>query len=98
MRGQRRREVIKLRPGRILPWILAFGLCVTVILGYVRVYEKTRYVEERSEHLTQLETELGDLTKQRQQEAYAVESRANAMGLYRPSPEDMIVVHVRGSD
>jgi hypothetical protein len=71
---------------------------VTVILGYVRVYETELYIEEQSEKLSQLETELGDLKKKRQQAEKTIENRAEALGLERPDYEDMIVVHVRGTD
>lgn len=80
-----------------MPWLLIFSLAVTLIFGYVQVYEKKLYLEERSEQLAQLELELGELKKQRQQMEQNIEARASALGLYKPSTEDMIVLHIRAA-
>jgi hypothetical protein len=70
---------------------------VVMIFGYVRIYETKLYVEEQSQKLSQLYTELGDLKKRRQQAEQMVEARAEALGLYQPDYEDMIVIHVPSS-
>jgi hypothetical protein len=76
---------------------VAFALLAVMIFGYVRVYETKLYIEEQSQKLSQLHTELGDLKKRRQQAEQMVEARAEELGLYRPAYEDMIVIQVPSS-
>jgi hypothetical protein len=68
-----------------------------MIFGYVRVYETRLYIEEQSQKLSQLHTELGDLKKRRQQAEQTVEARAEELGLYQPDYADMIVIQVPSS-
>ena len=68
--------------------VLIFLLGITVILGHVKVYEKRLALEDKYEYLGELQLQLGEKRKARMED----ESRE---GMYVPTPEDYIIVHVR---
>ena len=72
--------------------LLCFALGITVILGHVKVYEMRLQLEERYEHLSQLQLQLGQKRKASMED---VNQKSNQQGLYAPRPEDYIIVHVR---
>lgn len=100
MRRGSGQEVQKNRLWAILPWLLIFALCIALVLGYVRRYELRLTCEEREGELSELQTELGALKKERERylTEQAIAARAQELGLYLPDPEEIIVIHVPAAD
>lgn len=78
----------------MLSWMLVFLLSVVLILGHVRYYELTLANERRLKELQQLQQELEELKRNRQQQVLNLETEAEALGLYLPQPEDYITIYV----
>lgn len=84
--------------GQILAWMLVFLLGIILIWGHVRYYELTLENEARQEELHQLQLELAQRKKERQQTYLNLEAAAEELGLYLPQPEEYIVVHVQDTE
>ena len=81
--------------GAVLAWMLVFLLGVTLIWGHVRYYELTLRNEERQEELQELQAELTEKKIAQQQTILNITSMAEALDMYKPTPEEYTVIHVR---
>ena len=77
-------------------WIFVFLMGMILILGHVRLYELKLQIQEKQTQLQSMQQELGDLKKQHQRQMLELEAYAEELDMYRPEPEEYIVVHVRG--
>lgn len=73
-----------------------FLLGVVMISGHVALYELNLKNQAYEQQLQEMQTELGTLRKNRQRELNELDVYAQAAGMYRPEPEEYIIVHVRG--
>lgn len=77
-------------------WTAVFLIGITLILGHVRLYERRVQIEKMEEELRTMELELGELRNSRRQLLANPEELAESVGMYRPEPEEYLIVHVRG--
>lgn len=85
--------------GRGLVALLCFLLAILLVAGRVRCYELSLSNGEKQEQLEQLQQEKASLIKQQKRlytPAYLAET-AEKLGMVRPQPEDMIILHVRSA-
>ena len=97
MRHFPEKDVKKTGLEMILPWLFGFLLCASLIMGHVRLYELRLSNEALQAELEAREESLGALKKQQSALERKLEDEAKAMGYYTPSPEEIVVVHVRGT-
>ncbi len=77
-------------------WTAVFLIGITLILGHVQLYERRVQIEKMEEELRTMELELGELRNSRRQLLANPEELAESVGMYRPAPEEYLIVHVRG--
>lgn len=85
--------------GRGLVALLCFLLAILLVAGRVRCYELSLSNGEKQEQLEQLQQEKSRLKKQQKRlytPAYLAET-SEKLGMVRPQPEDMIILHVRSA-
>lgn len=82
----------------MLLWLLVFLMGVTLIFGYVHLYELNLQIETMEQQLTEKQLTLGDLRKERQQLLKQLDTYAEDWNMYKPEPEEYIVIHVQGTN
>ena len=99
MERKRRQDVEKLNTACVPGWLLCFLLAILLVTGHVRCYELTQANREKQQQLAELTAEYTALQKeaQRQNAAAYLQKEAKRLNMYRPNPEDYIILHLRGT-
>ena len=99
MENIRHQDVEKLDLACAPRWLLCFLLAILLVAGHVRCYELTQANREKQQQLAELTAEYTALQKetQRQNAAAYLQKEAHRLNMYRPSPEEYIILHLRST-